>query len=137
MRIHTKNNGFASGSPNKLLFVRIRIRKWNTGRNSSIYLTLSFLSLTASHQGLGWPGIICGFFYLSEVYYDTATTDLFFIRVNTVFTQGQKGLQLNFSIFFESTKVTNYSAALPQKISRGHYLPREWEEGVTTNFATH
>jgi hypothetical protein len=64
----------------------------------------------------------CEIFYLLAVTYDTATTDLLFIRVYIYPGTGEGGSQL-VSQPIHFIRVTIYPAALPLNISRGHYLP--------------
>ncbi len=98
---------------------------------SSIYISLSFLSLPASHlchQGLGWPCIIVRS-YLLAVNCDPAIKDLIFIMVNIYPGAGEGGSQLIFKpVHF--IRVTIYPASLPYNINRGHYLPRGQGDGA-------
>ncbi len=83
----------------------------------SQFLTLSFLSLPASH--LRPKGEI---YFSSAVNYDPATTDLIFIRINIYLGSEEGGLPVNFLtlLFYQ---VTFYPAALPHIINRCHHLP--------------
>ncbi len=106
-----------------------------------ILLTLSFLSLQASHlchKGLGWPCIIL--YYWLAVNYDPATTDLVFIWVNIYPGPGVGRLQImSRPIYF--IKVTIYPAALPANIiqfranyfwtSQGQHWPLINKVGLT------
>jgi hypothetical protein len=71
----------------------------------------------------------CEIYYLSAVNYDPVTTALIFIRVSIYPWPGEGGFQLICQPFYFIRVIIN-PAALPHNISRGHYLPGQWGEGV-------
>jgi hypothetical protein len=63
----------------------------------------------------------CEIYYLLAVNYDTAATDLLFIRVNIYPGPGEGGLQQLISEPVYFIRVTIYPAAFSHNISTGHY----------------
>ncbi len=89
------------------------------------FLTLSFLSLPASHlchQGLDWPWLIVRSIIYQQILW-SVTADLIFSMVNIYIEPGVRGLTAHFltHLFYQGHYLP---CGLPNNISRGLYLPK-------------